>query len=250
MLAVLLLSTSSHAVAEPRPTQDEVLSGFRGRLDGRHFSANVTLTITRSGYSEQREVTVWRDDEGGLRERLMASFQTPPIMRGMGLLYLESESGANDYFIYQPAYKRVRRISSTLAREDVYGVDLEYLGFGVAQFERVKVESLEGTRVEGREAFLIEERALDDGARFETRKIWIDEATFVPMRTEHWKLGRRVLVARTLAVETVDGVPTPVRTSFERPDQDERVEMTVDEIDYESPIPRAFFSTLQLTKTR
>ena len=72
----------------------------------------------------------------------MARFEEPPDLRGLGLLYIENQDGANEYFLYQPATRRVRRIGQSLAREDVYGIDLEYLGFGLAVGEPTRAESV------------------------------------------------------------------------------------------------------------
>ena len=51
------------------------------------------------------------------------------------MLFLEQQTRPNDYFLYQPELRRVRRLPEAVANDDVYGIDLEFLGFGVAQSE-------------------------------------------------------------------------------------------------------------------
>jgi hypothetical protein len=219
-----------------------------GRLDGRHFSARVLLRIERQGNVEERQIDVWRDDQGGARERVMARFEAPADMRDFALLYLENLDGPNDYFIYQPASQRVRRVPEELVRQDVYGVDLEYLGFAVALVEPAEIESLAWDDLEGRRVLRVSERALRENQRFELRVVWLDPATWVPLRTEHQRRGQVRLTVRTDEVGVVQGTPTPLRVSFERPLDREKVSMQIESIDYERPIPEAFFSTLRLVR--
>jgi hypothetical protein len=228
---------------------EEVKARWMNRLDGRSFSAEVTLRVRHRDLHEERRVEVWRDDQLG-RERLMARFESPAEIRGLGLLYLEREGAPNDYFVYQPATRRVRRVPEVMAREDVYGVDLEYLGFGVAQIEPTRVESVAETVLADRPALRLEESALRADARFDRRIVWLDAASFVPVRTEHVRDGHTTLVAVTDELATIQGVVTPRRVRFERPDERQIVEMQIDEVDYVAAIPEAFFTTLRLLQRR
>lgn len=48
----------------------------------------------------------------------------------------------------------------------------------------------------------------------------------------------------------IDGVTTPISARFDRPLDGEVVHMTVEAVDYRSPIPDSFFSTLELIRRR
>jgi hypothetical protein len=217
------------------------------RHDGRAFTAKVTVRIRHRDIDEARHMEVWRDDKGGL-ERLMARFDAPPEIRGLGLLYLEQSGRSNDYFVYQPGTKRTRRVPETMVREDVYGVDLEYLGVGVAQLEPTRVDSVAEAVLDDRPAIRLEEHAERPGARFDRRVVWLQPDTFVPLRTEHYRGDQLVLVAITERIEAVQGVETPRRVRFERPLDRQIVEMEVEAVDYVSRIPEAFFTTMRLVQ--
>lgn len=228
-------------------TPDAVAARWHDRLDGRRFTATVALRIERGGRTESRRLRVWRDDATAAGERLLVRFEEPPDLRGLGLLYLENRDHLNDYFLWQPALRRVRRLPETLAREDVYGVDLEYLGFGVTPLEPTDLVDLAADTVDGAPALRLRERARRRGGpRFDERVVWLDPARFLPLRTEHVRGGRTVLVATTRGLRDVQGVATPEEIVFERPG--ETVTMRVEAIDYEAAIPDAFFSALALAK--
>jgi Outer membrane lipoprotein-sorting protein len=249
LLLLLVLAPRAPAAAleaaDP-PSAAAVKQRWQGRLDGRHFSATVRLEMERNGMREERRIEVWRDDQNGNRERLMVRFEEPPELRGLSLLYLESEGRSNDYFLYQPALRRVRRVPETMAREDVYGVDLEYLGFGVAMIEPTQLEEVRAEPLDGRPAFYLRETALRENPRFDERRVWLDPETWIPIKIEHRRHGAVSLVATTQEVRAIQDVATPVRVRFERPG--ETVTMTVGKIEYQASIPEAFFSTLALLK--
>ena len=232
----------------PSRSAQEVQQARHTRLEGRHFTADVELKIERAGRRENRRLKVWRDDEGAARERIMARFVAPPDLRNFGLLFVENQGRPNDYFIHQPELARVRRVSESVVSQDIYGVDLEFLGFGVAQSVPCEAEGVKVRNLDGRAVYELRERALQPNQRFEERITWVDAASLVPLRTEHIRGGKPVLIAKVEKLETVQGVPTPTLSTFERPGEDERVTMSVRKIDYETPIAPEFFSTLALIK--
>jgi len=176
-------------------------------------------------------------------------FESPADLRNVGLLYLEHEHHPNDYFLYTPETRRVRRLPESFVDNDIYGIDPEFLGFGVARNEPTKIRSMKIERIEGRNAFRLAESALSPNPRFEERVTWIDAESFIPLRTEHILNGRTVLVAQTREIVLVRGIATPRHVSFEMPVKGRQVELYVEEVDYQGEIPKDVFWTLSLMKT-
>jgi hypothetical protein len=251
-LVALLSAGSTLAASEdaiPLSPQD-VAARWHGRLASRHFSALVRMQMDLGGLREERVMRVHRDDEGGRGERVLIRFEAPPDLRNVGLLYLEHANRPNDYFLYQPAMKRIRRLPQSIADDDVYGIDLEFLGFGVAQSTPTQITGMTRERLEGRAMYKLEERATVPNTRFEVRRTWVDAQTFVPWRTEHLRGERVVLVAETLEVGDVQGVATPKRMRFAKPIEKREVLLHVDTVDYEAPIAEEHFSALALLKSQ
>ena len=248
-LALLVLVLALPAAGDPIDAE-AVYEAWPARLDAKHFRATVKMTHVISGYSMERVLQVWRDDIEGNRERLYARFDSPPELRGLAVLYIENPGRGNDYFLYQPGTDRVRRISDRVASQDIYGIDLEFLGFGIAQGEPTDLLSAKVVELNGRSVVRVVERALRTNTRFDERTSWIDPETLITLRTEHMRNGRQRLVGETLEIRSMDGTPTPMRSTFQRPDDEEVVTMDVSGVDYRSPIPRDVFSALNLLKRK
>ncbi len=203
-----------------------------------------------AGLREERELLVWRTDEAIGAERVMVRFTAPESVRNVSVLFLEQAGRPNDYFLYNPEQRRVRRLPESIANDDVYGIDLEFLGFGVAQSEPTEVVGMKRETVEGRPCYRLDERALRENPRFEERSTWLDTETFLPLKTEQRKGGAVRLTARTVQIGTIQGVPTPLRMEFENPRDKRRVSLRVDSVDYEAVIPEEYFATLALVRAK
>ncbi len=257
LLTGLLILAATHAPAQDGPaeigdarplTADELRARWHGRLQNRAFTAHIRLDMELSGLEEQRELTVFRDDDGLATERVMIRFDAPPDLRKVALLYLEHAARPNDYFLYQPSTRRVRRLPASIVDDDVYGIDLEFLGFGVAQTEPTEVVGVARERRGGRRVYRLEERAERPNPRFDRRVTWIDAESYVPVRTEHYQRDKLVLSAESVGIRDVQGVATPTEMHFHKPVEKRRVRLRVESVDYEQTLPPDAFSILNLTK--
>jgi hypothetical protein len=235
--------------AQPLSSAD-VAARWHGRLSNAHFNATVRMQMDLAGLREERVMRVFRDDEGGSNERVLIRFDAPPDLHNVGLLYLEQSGRPNDYFLYQPAIGRIRRLPQSIADDDVYGIDLEFLGFGVAQSAQTEIVGMTRETLAGRAVYKLEERATVANPRFELRRTWIDAENFIPLRTEHLRDDRVVLSAETLEVVDVQGVATPKRMRFQKPIEKREVLLTVDSVDYQAPIAEDHFSALALLRAQ
>jgi Outer membrane lipoprotein-sorting protein len=231
-------------------SSETVKKRWHERLAGRHFSAKVRLSVDLAGLREERELLAWRTDEAVGAERVLVRFVAPESVRNLGVLFLEQQGRPNDYFLYQPEGRRVRRLPESIANDDVYGIDLEFLGFGVAQSEPTEIVGMKPETLDGRATYRLVERALRENPRFEERTTWLDAETFIPLKTEQRRNGAVRLSARTVEVGTVQGVATPMRMEFENAHDKRKVSLQVTEVDYEAAIPDEYFATLALVRSK
>lgn len=250
-LFCLLCPGGSSASDDAVPlSPDQVRDRWHSRLDGHHFVAQIRMQMNLGGLLEERRLVVYRDDEAETHERVLIRFEAPADLRNVGLLYLEQPDRGNDYFLYQPALRRVRRMHESIARTDVYGIDLEFIGFGAAEGEPTVIESMQQVLLDRRVVYRLTERAREPNPRFERRITWIDPETFIPLRSELIQAGETVLIAETLEIRWVQQIPTPTQMHFLAPLDDREVTLFVDHVDYERAMPDDYFSALALMKSR
>jgi hypothetical protein len=144
----------------------------------------------------------------------------------------------------------VRRLPPLVADEDLYGVDLEYLGFGTSEVEPTEITGMARETLGGREVYRLSERARRDDGRFDTRVTWLDPASFIPLQQELRLGGALVLRAQTRRVREIQGVATPVEMFFVRPQDRREVLLRFESVDYEQPLGEDVFAILNLTRRR
>jgi len=101
----------------------------------------------------------------------MVRFTQPESVRNVGVLFSRAAGPPNDYFLYQPELRRVRRLPRRSPTKTSTASD-RVPGFGVAQSEPTEVDGMKRETVDGRPAYRLTERALRDNPRFDERVTW------------------------------------------------------------------------------
>jgi hypothetical protein len=250
LLAGLAALAPAPAVPPQAPTAAEVKQRWHSRLDSRHFTARLRLQMKLHGMDETRELTVYRLDEDAHSERVLLCFDRPPDLRDVRLLYREVPGRPNEYFLYTPSTRRVRRLPPLVADDDLYGVDLEYLGFGTSEVEPTEITGMERESLGGREVYRLSERARGASRRFDARVTWLDPESFIPLQQELRLGDELVLRAQTRELRRIQGIETPVEMFFVRPRDRREVLLRFESVDYEQPLAEDVFAILNLTRRR
>jgi uncharacterized protein len=154
--------------------------------------------ITASGQERVRETD--GDSKliaGTTDNRRLVSFLSPPDIRGTKTLLIEHSNAEDDMWIYLPAMKKVRRLVASNKKDSFVGTDFSYgdvIGYKVEEWNH---KLLREESVAGRDCYVIEstpkspETAANTG--YSKRIGWIDQESFVALRTEIYDLSGQLL---------------------------------------------------------
>ena len=112
--------------------------------DAGYHTENLTIEMLGPRQYERHLMPIYRqilEILAAANKRLVVHYDQPEDLRGTMLLYLEQKGRPTDYFVYQPTTQRVRRTSEAVMRSNVQGMDMEYLGFGLAPPEHTPARS-------------------------------------------------------------------------------------------------------------
>lgn len=143
--------------------------------------------------------------DDGLR-RVLMRFTRPVDMRGSSLLIIETESGANDMFLYTPELRKVKRVTADGAAGTLFGTDFSY-----EDFERWNLMNKPGERtrlpdakLEERDVYVLESRPEDDtGSAYERIVSFVDQETCVVLKSESYERGERLRKVLTASPDTI-----------------------------------------------
>jgi outer membrane lipoprotein-sorting protein len=177
--------------AAPLPPVAEVLARVNGRPQGRSLSQRITVTLaSRDGTSRERGMRIFRRDTTDEVQTVLF-FTEPASLSGTGLLVRDyAEDGRDDgLWLYLPAMRNVRRISSGGRGEGFFDTDFTYIE--IATDTRLRTDLLR-FEVSGREdeggvpcvklSATPVDAALAREMGYARAEYWVDEAAWIPRR--------------------------------------------------------------------
>jgi outer membrane lipoprotein-sorting protein len=205
---ILLVAAAARAGAQEALTADAIMAKanqafYYAGADGR---SDVTMTINDAqGGTRTRELTILRRNEGE-DQKFYVYFKAPADVRKMAYLVWKKTGGDDDRWLFLPALNLEKRIAPGDKRTSFAGSDFFYedvSGRSLKDDEHALAETTD-------KAYVILNTPKDKrSAEFASYKVWIDKATFLPMRSEYVDANGKVI--RTIEsekVETIDGFPT------------------------------------------
>jgi hypothetical protein len=253
MLALIGVLVAPVAAAAPLSTADEISQCMRDNLPRRNSTQTMVLrSINRVGdVAESTAKIFWQLGEDDL-SKVLLRFSKPLDMRDAGVLMLEQTGRSPDTFLYLPATKMVRRVSSRAASSSLFGTDFSYEDFArlLGMAADASQERGEDGEISGRPVYVLNSTpAADSGSAYERVTSFVDQESCVPLRVESYESGgelRKRLTADASKITREGSIWIPNHQTMEDLRDETRTELTIDEIDTEKKIHRKIFSTREL----
>lgn len=201
--ALLVAGTAMVFAVVPIPAiaEDPVMRGLaiaseadqrdRGFKD---FSADVTMTLrSRNGSESHRrmDIKVLEGRDDGDKSRIV--FSRPRDINGTALLTFSHKEGNDDQWIYLPALKRVKRISSTNRSGSFVGSEFSYEDLVRPEVERYTYRWLRDETVDGQAAQVVERVPVYQNSGYRRQVVWYDQAEFRVLRIEFFDRNNALL---------------------------------------------------------
>lgn len=247
LIGLLVMATAqSPARAAELPSAEEIMKKVHERDEGKCVTRDLELSLTaRSGATRKQETRGFRCYFG--QEKRSVIFYTGPAnIEGTAFLtydYPESEKD-DDQWLYLPALRKVRRISSSNRGDYFLGTDLTYEE--IKKENKVELNDYHFTalgteEVAGKQTLLVEGKPVDQDTAKELgygRVLWrIDPEIWLPLKVEFWDLNDNPLkVVHNREIQEVDGVWTATEIHAENHKTGHSTLMRFSNIDYKTPV--------------
>ena len=218
LLLVLLLSASvwrnqaAQAAESPsgRSVMEQMLLAYY--YAGKDAREDVLMRIVnRQGQVRKRHLTMLRlDQTDGGEQSYYLYFHEPADVEGMTFLVLKHPGRDDDRWLYVPAIDLVKRIATSDKRTSFAGSDFTYEDVSGRDIDEDTHELAGEEAVGEHAAFVVKSTPKrPEGVEFSYRKFWIDKATDLPLKVEHYDLqGTLYKVYETQEIQTIQGTPT------------------------------------------
>lgn len=189
LVAVFSLLSGTHAIAETPEEKglaiavdsDKANSGWADQT-----SELVMILKNKQGDEAQREIRNRSLEVEGDGDKSMSIFDTPADVKGTSFLSFTHALKPDDQWLYLPALKRVKRISSRNKSGPFMGSEFAYEDLTSQEVEKYTYKWLKDETLDGKETHVIERYPAYKHSGYKRQIVWLDKGHLQPLKVEFY----------------------------------------------------------------
>jgi len=151
------------------------------------MTAEMEMVLrNRQGQESHRRLRVRTLEMTNDGDRSLTLFDHPRDVKGTAFLSYTHATRPDDQWLYLPALKRVKRISSANKSGPFMGSEFAYEDLTSQEVEKYRYRWLREDQVEGRAVAVIERRPTYPNSGYTRQVAWIDRAMMQPLKVEYF----------------------------------------------------------------
>ncbi len=166
-----------------------------------NFTASMTMTLrTKQGRESQRNVRLKVIEVEGDGERTLFIFDRPADVKGTAFLIHAHKDKSDQQWLYLPALKRVKGISSSNQSGSFMGSEFSYEDLGTTEVEKYSHRYLRTEQCGDFSCFVTERIPTNKDSGYSKQLVWLDQEELRTIKIEYY--DRREAHLKTM---TIDG---------------------------------------------
>jgi len=151
-------------------------------------TSNLLMSLrNKHGQESSRAIRNKTLEVIGDGDKSLSIFDTPKDVKGTAFLTFTHKTGDDDQWLYLPALKRVKRISSRNKSGSFMGSEFAYEDIASQEIEKYTYKWIEDGTLDGKEVFITEQYPIDKkNSGYTRQRIWIDKKEYIPLKTEFY----------------------------------------------------------------
>ncbi|MEK6196728.1 MAG: outer membrane lipoprotein-sorting protein [Desulfobacterales bacterium] len=190
ILAITFLHMSDHALAETPEQKGLAIATEADQRDTGYKDsiADMLMTLKNSHGQESRRKIRFRSLEvEGDGDKSMTIFDSPKDIKGTAFLNYTHKVDDDDQWLYLPALKRVKRISSRNKSGSFMGSEFSYEDIASQEIEHYTYKLLRDEEYEGMDCFVTERYPVDiKNSGYRRQVAWIDKEEYRTLKVEYY----------------------------------------------------------------
>jgi hypothetical protein len=190
MVAVVFLVLAAPAARAETPEEKGLrLAQEADRANAGWGSERALMTmelINAHGEKTTRRMvneSVEGTDDG---DRTRVTFEWPADVKGTKVLTWTHKKGQDDQWLYLPAVKRVKRISSSNVSGSFMGSEFAFEDLGSPEVEKFTYKWLGDVKEQGVDCYQTERFPVDKNSGYKRQVVWMDKARQLPVRIDYY----------------------------------------------------------------
>jgi outer membrane lipoprotein-sorting protein len=248
-ISILAMAVIAMAFSIPAPEQSltgrQIVEKAYNLPTGDDQVANLTMTlINKEGKQRIRKIKKYFKDFGTVEKQIMF-FTSPADVKNTSFMTwsYDDDSKSDDQWIYLPALKKVKRISSDSKSDYFMGSDFTYDDLGDRKLDDDVHKLLREETVDGKKCYVVESKSKDEDYMYSKTITWIDKSNFVGVKKEFYDEDEELLKTLTIKkVQKISGIWVITSSEMNNVQKNHKTTMVLSNVKVNSGVPASMFS--------
>ena len=245
MLALIMTSGFVNQLVAQGLSGREIVEKVYNLPTGDDQTSDLTMTlINKSGKERIRKIKQFTKDLGDVEKSIMF-FQSPADVKNTSFMSwtYDDESKSDDQWIYLPALKKIKRISSDSKSDYFMGSDFTYDDLGDRKLDDDTHELIGEETIDDVDYYLVESTPKDEEYMYSKTKTWIRKDNFIGLKKEFYDEDEDLLkILKIKKFEEISGFLVITSSQMENVQKDHRTTMKLNNVEINTGISDSKFT--------
>ena len=222
----------------------QIIEKVYNRPAGDDQTSDLTMTlINKSGDQRVRKIKQFTKDLGNVEKSIMFFLSPADVKNTSFMSWTYDSDQSDDQWIYLPALKKTKRISSDSKSDYFMGSDFTYDDLGDRKLEDDTHKLLREETMDGKECYVVESLAKDEDYMYSKTVVWVNKSNFIGVQKEFYDEDEDLL--KVLAIKEVDeisGIWVITNSEMKNVQKNHRTTMVLNNIQINTDMSESKFS--------
>jgi len=208
IIVIIIAIGFSPEVVGQNLSGNEIIEKVYNRPAGDDQTSDLTMTlINKSGDQRVRKIKQFTKDLGDLEKSIMFFLSPADVKNTSFMSWTYDSDQSDDQWIYLPALKKTKRISSDSKSDYFMGSDFTYDDLGDRKLEDDTHKLLREETLDGKECYVVESVSIDEDYMYTKTVVWVNKSNFIGVQKEFYDEDEDLLKVLSIKeVEEISGI--------------------------------------------
>ena len=244
LAAIFLTFGISSSVSAQNLTGKQIVEKVYNRPSGNDQTADLTMTLTnKSGSQRVRKIKQYSKQFADVEKSIMF-FTSPADVKNTSFMsWAYDTDQSDDQWIYLPALKKTKRISSDSKSDYFMGSDFTYDDLGDRKLEDDTHKLLREETINGKACYVVQSVSKNDKYMYSKTITWVDKSNFIGEKKEFYDEDDELLKILTVKKsEKIAGIWVISSLEMNNVQKNHKTNMLLSNVKINTGIPATHFS--------
>ncbi|NOZ45854.1 MAG: outer membrane lipoprotein-sorting protein [Chlorobi bacterium] len=244
ILIAIFIATNPASISQ-NLTGKQIIEKVYNRDTGNDQTSDLSMILINAQNKERvRKLKQFIKDYGTVEKKIMF-FVSPADVKNTSFMNwsYDDESKNDDQWIYLPALRKTKRISSDSKSDYFMGSDFTYDDLGDRKLEDDTHTLLMEENVDGKLCYVVESTSVDKDYMYSKTITWIDKATFIGVKKEFYDEDGELLKIMTVGnSQTINGIIVVMKITMENMQKKHKTIMQLSNVNVNNGVSDSYFT--------